>query len=171
MQAMLRVAFRCGADLDEAYKQVNNQLVEDLPEDRFITAFMGFLDPVSHTIRFHSGGQGPILHFKAAEECCEWYKPTNFPVGILEIEDAGDAGSIRMEPGDVLALLSDGIFEYENQQGAQFGEKRVGQLFEYYHRLPMSELCKQLMTATFEYGEGVPQADDITVVLVRRLTE
>lgn len=171
MQAMLRVAFRCGADLDEAYKQVNNQLVEDLPDDRFITAFMGFLDPVSHMIRFHSGGQGPILHFKAAEECCEWYEPTNFPVGILEIEDAGDAGSIRMGPGDVLALLSDGIFEYENQQGAQFGEKRVGQLFEYHHRLPMSELCKQLMTATFEHGEGVPQADDITIVLVRRLPE
>ncbi len=171
MQAMLRVAFRCGASLEEAYKHVNNQLAEDLPEDRFITAFMGFLDPVTHIVRFHSGGQGPILHFKAAEEYCEWHKPTNFPVGILEIENAGDAAVIKMEPGDILALLSDGIFEYESRQGMQFGEKRVGQLFEYYHRLPMSELCKQLLTATFEHGEGVPQADDITIVLVRRLPE
>lgn len=171
MQAMLRVAFRCGASLEEAYKHVNNQLAEDLPEDRFITAFMGFLDPVTHIIRFHSGGQGPILHFKAAEEYCEWHKPTNFPVGILEIENAGDAAIIKMEPGDILALLSDGIFEYESRQGMQFGEKRVGQLFEYYHRLPMSEFCKQLLNATFEHGEGVPQADDITIVLVRRLPE
>jgi serine phosphatase RsbU (regulator of sigma subunit) len=53
----------------------------------------------------------------------------------------------------------------------QFGEKRVGQLFEYHHRLPMSELCKQLLRATFEHGEGLPQADDITIVLVRRLPE
>ncbi len=171
MQAMLRVAFRCGVDLGEAYKQVNNQLAEDLPEDRFITAFMGFLDPVTHKVRFHSGGQGPILHFKAAEELCVWHKPTNFPVGILEIEDAGEAAIIELEPGDVLALLSDGIFEYENLQGRQFGEDQVGQLFEYYHRLPMVELGKQLLTATFEHGEGVPQADDITVVLVRRLPE
>ena len=171
MQAMLRVAFRCGASLEEAYKHVNNQLAEDLPDDRFITAFMGFLDPATHIVRFHSGGQGPILHFKAAEEHCEWHKPTNFPVGILEMEDAGDAALITMEPGDVLALLSDGIFEYESRQGMQFGEKRVGQLFEYHHRLPMTELCKQLLTATFEHGEGVPQDDDITIVLVRRLPE
>jgi len=171
MQAMLRVAFRCGVSLDDAYRHVNNQLAEDLPEDRFITAFMGFLDPQSHQVRFHSGGQGPILHFKAAEEICVWHKPTNFPVGILEIEDAGEGGVIALEPGDVLALLSDGIFEYENLQGAQFGEKHVGQLFKYFHRLPMAELCKQLLTATFEHGESVPQADDITVVLVRRLPE
>jgi phosphoserine phosphatase len=171
MQAMLRVAFRCGANLEEAYKHVNNQLAEDLPDDRFITAFMGFLNPVTHVVRFHSGGQGPILHFKAAEEHCEWHKPTNFPVGIIEMEDVGDAALIKMGPGDVLALLSDGIYEYENRQGMQFGEKGVGQLFEYHHRLPMSELCKQLLRATFEHGEGVPQADDITIVLVRRLPE
>jgi sigma-B regulation protein RsbU (phosphoserine phosphatase) len=171
MQAMLRVAFRCGASLNDAYKHVNNQLAEDLPEDRFITAFMGFLNPDTHEVHFHSGGQGPILHFKAAEEICEWHKPTNFPVGILEIEDAGDAASILLEPGDVLALLSDGIYEYENIQGMQFGEERVRQLFEYYHRLPMPELGKQLLNAVFEYGEGVPQADDITIVLVRRMLE
>lgn len=171
MQSMLRVAFRCGASLEEAYIHVNNQLAEDLPEDRFITAFMGFLDPVTHTVRFHSGGQGPILHFQAADEHCEWYKPTNFPVGILEIEEVGDAALIQMEPGDVLALLSDGIYEYENRQGMQFGEQRVRQLFEYYHRLPMAKLCKQLLNATFEHGEGVSQADDITIVLVRRLPE
>ena len=35
MQAMLRVAFRLGASLDTAYTQVNNQLNEDLPDDRF----------------------------------------------------------------------------------------------------------------------------------------
>ncbi len=171
MQAMLRVAFRCGANLDEAYKHVNNQLAEDLPEDRFITAFMGFLDPATHEVQYHSGGQGPILHFKAAEEICEWHKPTNFPVGILEIEDAGEAATIKLEPGDILALLSDGIYEYENLQGMQFGEERVGQLFEYFHRLPMPELSKQLLTALFEHGEGVPQADDITIVLVRRIPE
>lgn len=171
MQAMLRVAFRCGASLDQAYKHVNNQLAEDLPEDRFLTAFMGFLDPATDEVRYFSGGQGPILHFKAAGEVCEWHSPTNFPVGILEIEDAGEIGLIKMEPGDVLALLSDGIYEYENRQGAQFGEERVGQLFKYHHRLPMSELCKQLLSATFEHGAGVTQADDITLVLLRRLPE
>jgi len=171
MQAMLRVAFRCGADLNQAYRHVNNQLEEDLPDDRFVTAFMGFLDPHTHVIQYHSGGQGPILHFRAAEERCEWYRPSTFPVGILQIDDPGEAQQLQMAPGDILVLLSDGIYEFENRQGAQFGEERVARLLRYHHRLPAPELARQILNATFEHGEGVEQKDDITLVLVRRLLE
>jgi phosphoserine phosphatase len=171
MQAMLRVAFRCGANLDEAYRHVNNQLAEDLPDDRFITAFMGFLDPARHEVRFHSGGQGPILHFRAADESCEWHRPTTFPVGIIDLREVGDAQILKMAPGDVLVLLSDGIYEYESKQGVQFGEERVARLLKYHHRLPMLELSKQILNATYEHGEGVSQQDDITLVLLRRLPE
>jgi sigma-B regulation protein RsbU (phosphoserine phosphatase) len=170
MQAMLRVAFRCGASLDKAYRHVNNQLAEDLPDDRFITAFMGFLEPETHQIRFHSGGQGPILHFRAADESCEWHKPTNFPVGIMELDEVGQPQLLNMEPGDVLVLLSDGVYEYESKQGVQFGEERVARLLKYHHRLPMVELSKQILAATYEHGEGVSQEDDITLVLIRRLS-
>lgn len=171
MQAMLRVAFRCGADLGQAYRHVNNQLEEDLPDDRFVTAFMGFLDPQEHVIRYHSGGQGPILHFRAAEQRCDWYRPTTFPVGILQIDDPGEPRMLSMAPGDLLVLLSDGIYEFENRQGAQFGEERVARLLEYHHRLPAAELARQILSATFEYGQGTSQEDDITLVLVRRLPE
>ena len=171
MQAMLRVAFRCGADLGQAYRHVNNQLEEDLPDDRFVTAFMGFLDPQEHVIRYHSGGQGPILHFRAAEQRCDWYRPTTFPVGILQIDDPGEPRMLSMASGDLLVLLSDGIYEFENRQGAQFGEERVARLLEYHHRLPAAELARQILSATFEYGQGTSQEDDITLVLVRRLPE
>jgi phosphoserine phosphatase len=171
MQAMLRVAFRCGADLGQAYRHVNNQLEEDLPDDRFVTAFMGFLDPEEHVIRYHSGGQGPILHFRAAEQRCDWYRPTTFPVGILQIDDPGEPRMLSMASGDLLVLLSDGIYEFENRQGAQFGEERVARLLEYHHRLPAAELARQILSATFEYGQGTSQEDDITLVLVRRLPE
>ena len=169
MQAMLRVAFRCGADLDQAYRHVNNQLEEDLPDDRFVTAFMGFLDPASHRIRFHSGGQGPILHYRAATEHCDWHQPTTFPVGVMAIEDPGPAQELDMAPGDVLVLLSDGIYEFENRQGAHFGEERVARLLQYHHHLPAAEIGRQILNATFDYGAGVTQKDDITLVIVRRL--
>lgn len=168
MQAMLRVALRCGASLDEAYLHVNNQLAEDLPSDRFITAFIGFLDPLRHVVRYHSGGQGPILQFRAASAHCEWRQPTTFPVGIMQIERPGQAQVLEMEPGDVLVLLSDGIYEYENRQGVQFGEERVGQVLERHHFLPAAELARQILKATFEHGQGVAQEDDITLVIVRR---
>ena len=171
MQAMLRVAFRCGAGLNEAFRHVNNQMEEDLPNDRFVTAFIGFLDPERHVVRYHSGGQGPILHFHASSLQCEWHQPSTFPVGIMAIDDPGEAQVLKMAPGDVLVLLSDGVYEFENRQGAQFGEERVARMLQYHHRLPAAELARQILNATFEHGDGVTQEDDITLVIVRRLPE
>ena len=171
MQAMLRVSFRHGANLDQAYMHVNNQLAEDLPDDRFITAFMGFLDPVTHCVTYHSGGQGPILHFRAAEGVCDWYKPTNFPVGVMEIDDKQESATLQLEPGDILGLISDGVYEYANLKGEEFGEDGVAGIFRAHHRLAMADLSATLIKAVMEFGGDAPQADDITLVLVRRLPE
>lgn len=169
MQAMLRVAFRLGADLDSAYMHVNNQLNEDLPDDRFITAFMGFLDPATHEVEFHSGGQGPILVYRAASETCEWFKPTSFPVGIMELDGSARAQRLELAPGDVLALISDGIYEYAAADGSEFGEDGVAGVFSQSHALPMAQLSQNIVDATIEFGGDAPQADDITLVLLRRL--
>jgi sigma-B regulation protein RsbU (phosphoserine phosphatase) len=171
MQAMLRVSFRHGSDLDHAYMHVNNQLAEDLPDDRFITAFMGFLDPATHLVNYHSGGQGPILHFRAVDETCDWHKPTNFPVGIMEIDDQQESANLKLEPGDILALISDGVYEYNNSDGEEFGEGRVAGVLKTHHCLPMAGLTDQLIKAVSEFAGAAPQEDDITLVLVRREPE
>ncbi len=171
LQAMLRVSFRHGASLDEAYMHVNNQLSEDLPDDRFVTAFMGFLDPRTHSVGYHSGGQGPILHFSAADLSCRWFKPTSFPVGALDIHDAPSAARIELAPGDVLALISDGVYEYPDPAGEIFGQERVAELFARHQGASVESLCSRLLRAVSEFGQGLPQADDITMVLVRRLPE
>jgi len=90
-------------------------------------------------------------------------------VGILPLDDPGAASTIHMEPGDVLALLSDGIYEFANEQGALFGEEGVQQVILHHHHLPMAELSRQLLQAVFHFGGDAKQADDITVVLVRRV--
>ncbi len=168
MQAMMRVAFRLGAGLDDAYRQVNNQMAEDLPDDRFITAFMGFLDPDAHEVRFHSAGQGPILHYHAAEDRLEWHKPTSFPLGVMELDGSDPARRVALAPGDILALISDGVYEFANPAGEQFGESGVGEVIRANRHRPMADLGKTLVDAAFTFGEGGGQADDITLVMVRR---
>ena len=59
MQAMLKMAFRLGADLETAFMEVNNLLADTLAEDRFVTAFIGLLDPESHTRALHQRRTGP----------------------------------------------------------------------------------------------------------------
>ncbi len=168
MQAMLRMAFRLGADLDAAYLQVNNRLAETLAEDRFITAFIGLLDPSAHRLRFHSGGQGPIFHFRAATLGCDRYKPTSFPLGAMALPKARPPVELEFAPGDMLVLLSDGFYEHADQDGVQFGEARVEALLREHHDEPAAVLLARLEGAVQAFARGAPQEDDMTAVLVKR---
>ena len=169
MQGMLRVAFRLGADLDAAYLHVNNQLAEDLPDDRFITAFIGLLDPLTHRVRFHAAGQGPILHFHADTRTCEWHEPSTFPVGIMSLDESPPAMELALAPGDVLALLSDGVYECHGPGNELFGEARVAEVMCLHHAQSMTTLCTHLLDAAKSFAAGTTQADDITLLLLRRL--
>ena len=169
MQAMLRMAFRLGAELETAFVQVNNQLAEALPGDRFITAFIGLLDAEAHRVRFHSGGQGPILHFKAASGHYIHHMPTSFPLAAMPMKRLEEpAVSLDMEPGDVLAVISDGFYEHRDAAGEMFGESRVLEVLRRHHRRPAAELAERLFEAVEAFAGGAPQEDDMTIVLCKR---
>jgi phosphoserine phosphatase len=168
MHAMLRMAFRLGADLESAFLQVNNQLASTLADDRFITAFIGLLDTATHRLRFHSGGQAPILHFQAATATCARHDPTSFPLAAMPLASLAPAVTLDLEPGDLLVLLSDGIYEYHDVRGEQFGEARVEALLRENHGKTMAELSAILFSAVHAFAQGAPQEDDMTVVLVKR---
>ena len=168
MHAMLRMAFRMGANLETAFTQVNNQLANTLPDDRFITAFIGLLDAAAHRMRFHSGGQAPILHFQAASGTCARHNPTSFPLAAMPLSKLRPAVTLEMEPGDILILLSDGIYEYHDAKQEQFGEQRVADIVQTHHGRSAAELSAILLDAVNAFANGAPQEDDITVVLVKR---
>lgn len=168
MHAMLRMAFRLGADLETAYAQLNDRLAETLADDRFITAFIGLVDPGAHTLSFLSGGQGPIFHYRAATGEFDLHKPTSFPLGAMPLPAPRRAVTIPLAPGDLLVVLSDGIYEYEDAHGAAFGDERVRAIVHAHRREPVADLLGRIYAAVREHAAGAPQADDMTGVLVRR---
>jgi phosphoserine phosphatase len=171
VRAMLRVAIRLESSLDDAFVHINDQLCEDLPDDRFVTGFFGLLDAETHTVRFHSGGQGPIMHYQAEMGEFEWHPATTFPLGYIPQTDLQPPVVSVLEPGDVLGLISDGIYEYENEHGAQFGRQGVIRVLDENPDASAQELVDKIMAAAREHGGTAPQADDITIVLARRLPE
>ena len=171
VRAMLRVAIRLGSSLDDAFIHINDQLCEDLPDDRFVTGFFGLLDTNTHTVHFHSGGQGPIMHYQAEMAEFEWHPATTFPLGYMPQSDLQPPVACVLEPGDVLGLISDGIYEYENEHGAQFGRQGVIRVLDKNPDASAQELVDRIMAAARDHGGTAPQADDITIVLARRLPE
>jgi phosphoserine phosphatase len=84
------------------------------------------------------------------------------------VDRAGTAGELALARGDLLALISDGVYEYANAQGELFGNARVAQVFARCHALPLAELTAQLLQAVREFAGAAVQTDDVTMVLIRR---
>jgi anti-sigma regulatory factor (Ser/Thr protein kinase) len=168
MQAMVRMALRLGAELDTMLVQINNQLAQWLPEGRFITAFIGVLDAHTHHLRFQSAGQAPILHFQAESGTCAVHKPTSFPLGAMPLAAPRPAAGFEFQPGDMLVLLSDGVYEYRNQQGEEFGVGRVERIVAEQRDASAAAIVRALVEGVQAFGAGARQEDDITAVIVKR---
>lgn len=168
LQAMLRMAFHLGTDLPTAHRQVNDRLADTLPDDRFITAFIGLLDPATHHLQFICAGQGPILHYRAASDTFVRHRPTCFPLGAMALPAPRAAAMLEMAPGDLLLLLSDGVYEQHDAAGTMFGEARVEALVRSHGGAPMAALSERIMAALREFAGEVAQEDDVTLVLLQR---
>jgi phosphoserine phosphatase len=168
MHAMLRMAFRMGADLETAFRHVNDQLMTVLPDSRFVTACIGLLDPSTHRLRMLSGGQGPLLHYRAVDRRCVAHRATWLPLGTMPLEAARPAIEVDMAPGDWLVLLSDGVYECEAPDGDLFGRQRVEQhVCEAAGQTP-AVMAWRLLSAVEAHRAGSAQEDDITMVLLKR---
>ncbi|HSN98411.1 MAG TPA: GAF domain-containing SpoIIE family protein phosphatase [Candidatus Nanopelagicales bacterium] len=168
LRAMIRVGVRLSADLETLLRHVNEQLEEDLPSDRFITAFLGVLDPTRHEIVYHAAGQGPVLHYRASAREAVWRDPSTTPLGMFPDMTADPPPPIHMEPGDLLVLLTDGFYEYQNAAGEELGCARVADLMHRLHHLPVDQILSTLLAELQEFAGSAPQIDDLTAMLVKR---
>ncbi len=168
LRAMFRMGFLLGADLGELMSKINLQLKADLPADRFITAFAGILDGAEHRIHYHSGGQAPLMHYRAEQGRVEWLEASTLPMGILAWAQLIAPPAVEMRPGDIFALISDGFFEYTSHAGEQFGKEGFEDLLRSHHPEPLEELIRKLCEAVRVFACDVPQEDDMTILLVRR---
>ncbi|MCE9589914.1 MAG: SpoIIE family protein phosphatase [Planctomycetes bacterium] len=168
VRAMLRIGVRLGAGINAAAKHINEQLTEDLESGRFVTAFLGRLDLTTHSLEYHAAGQGPILHFRAAAGLCDFHPATTLPLGIMSDPPMDEAAILRLAPGDIVALLTDGIYEYQNPGGEEMGTQRVNDVV-YAHRDGSAQQVLDAVLAALQlHADGAPQRDDVTAVVVKR---
>jgi phosphoserine phosphatase RsbU/P len=168
-RAMFRMGLLLGAGLEELMAKINLQLNSDLPSGRFVTAFAGILDGPNHTIHYHSAGQAPLIHYHAAQDRVEWLEASALPSGMFTLAKAVAPVPLNMEPGDIFALVSDGFFEFSNGAEEPFGGERVADQLRSRHGDSVEEIRRSLCDAVYAFAGDARQADDMTVVLVRRI--
>jgi phosphoserine phosphatase len=169
VRSMLRTAARAGVSLDQIGLSLNNQLAEDLPGNRFITAFLGVLDPIDHSLSYHALGQGPLLHFHARTGSFDELSASSIPMGIVKHSVLPRPDALVLEPGDLVLLLSDGIYEYRSPEDEEFGNARVRNVVDVNRQESAALVLEALKNELFGFARGAPQLDDLTAVVLKRL--
>ncbi|MBX9736795.1 MAG: SpoIIE family protein phosphatase [Phycisphaerales bacterium] len=167
-RAMFRMGARLDADLPLIARQVNAQLCHDLPMGRFVTAFMGTLDPLEHTIRYVAAGQAPIILLKASGEA-EIRDASAMPLGLDADFTVDDVEPFRLEPGDSFLLISDGFFEALDPDHDQFGTDRVLDAVRTCGtRASAGAMLEAIAASIRVFVRGRPFDDDQTAIIIRR---
>jgi hypothetical protein len=136
------------------------------PAGVFVTGVLTELDVASGQLRYVNAGHPPPLLLRQGRVVRELTGGRRMPFGL------GPAGPVVgeefLEPGDWLALYTDGITEARDASGTWFGESR---LLEFLTRAiaagqSPAETVRRLTQAVMQHQGGLLQ-DDATVLLAR----
>jgi serine phosphatase RsbU (regulator of sigma subunit) len=167
LQARVQVLFEDGGDLANKIARLNKTTCQNCPENRFITFFMAVADPVSGELIYVNAGHNPPLLVRASGPF-EMLEGGGMILGILPKAGYQERRA-ALATGDVLVLFSDGVTEAPDPRGEEFGEQRLADLVRSLRDRPASEIVEQIHKAVVAFSEGAPAADDITVVVARRV--
>ncbi|MCP5155392.1 MAG: serine/threonine-protein phosphatase [Ectothiorhodospiraceae bacterium] len=167
LRAMLRMGVRLGADLGTVVAEADHQLCEDLPNGRFVTAWLGLLDARSGILRTLSAGQAPLLRYRAAERAFDIIPADAPPLGVGFDGPFPQASTWMLEPGDLFVVVSDGVLERRTTSGAAFGIEGVMAIIDRHHASHAREVAAALRAAARELHDA-DDADDCTALVIRR---
>ena len=164
--SLIRVLAEIGGSLAEVAMQLNRQLFQSMPARQFLTMFLGELDPATgHFLYVNHGHQPPIL--VRTDGTIEKLESTGLPVGLFEVVEVGVA-EVQLNPGDLLAMYSDGIPDATSDGTIFFGDDQMGCTLQECREQPLASICMRIrdQVDTFLGSSGPP--DDMTLVLLRR---
>jgi serine phosphatase RsbU (regulator of sigma subunit) len=170
-RAYARASFLAGGKPDGLLDRLNGLLAEDLSANRFITFAVVFLDPGGSQVKVLSAGHGPIMLYRSATGQIENLEAQGIPLGVLTGVKYGVATNVSLAAGDMLVLVTDGCYEWENPEGEQFGLKRLEAVIRESRDYPAQEVIARLRSAVVSFCRGTEQQDDLTAVIVKRKEE
>jgi serine phosphatase RsbU (regulator of sigma subunit) len=167
--AYARSRFDIGQSLLAALEHLNQDLGADLTTGRFVTFVAAVCCPGCPDIELLSAGHGPLFIYSRPEDRFTELNAHALPLGILPSFASDPPTRLQLHAGDLVLLATDGFFEWENDQGEQFGVQRMEEVIRASRDIASSEIIARLYDAVTRFSHGTRQQDDLTAVLIKRL--
>ena len=142
---------------------LNNALVHDFEDERFVTLVYGLLDPVGHRCTFGLAGHPPPLIYRARSGTVETVELQGSILGVFEDEQYQQE-SYSFDDSDIFMAFTDGLLEARSG-GEFYGRRRIESGLR--KHAPFSnadELTKRLLQDAKDFG-GI--SDDTVVFALK----
>ena len=113
-----------------------------------------------------AAGMPPALIYRADENRVEEILLGGMPLGGFIGAEREEASS-ELQSGDTVLLMSDGLPEMLNPENEMLDYPRTKELFEEVADQPPKSIIDHLFKASTSWADGEPQADDITLVVIK----
>jgi len=166
-RSLLHNAIAPGKQLGDIMAEVNDGLARDLEGQRlpyFLTLVIAAYAPRDRRLVVAGGGHNPVL--------------LAGPQGIRQIPSRGAALGVRtgltftedeveIEPGETMALYTDGLTEARDPHGALFGIERLTAALEEYRDQPIRGTLDDMWRDVADFRREGASSDDATLLLAR----
>jgi sigma-B regulation protein RsbU (phosphoserine phosphatase) len=167
-RACLRAfAQTAGGDVSQILARANRMLAADTQEERFITLLFALLDPQQRTLVYSSAGHDPGYVLDAGGCVKARLESTDLPLGLMAESRFPTAAEVRLAPGDLVLLLSDGILEARSPKGTSFGATRALDVVRVTRGQPAREIVDALFQAVRGFTHPAAPTDDVTAVVLK----
>jgi len=173
VMATLRSALRAEAINDlsprDVLRRVNRIVTRDTKEGIFVSVTYGILDRRNGIFRFARAGHEPFLCCGATDGEITSYEPPGMVLGMLEGEvfDTIEEKDVDISECGPVVLYTDGVPEAMNEKNEEFGMERFYEALSASQEKTPEEITDTVLESIREFSEGIPQHDDITLVVLR----
>ena len=174
IQAGLRSQVITGGEVSEIAARLNNLLVRSTDSHMFATFFFGVLDRSRALFNSVNAGHNPPIMLRS-DGLIERLEAGGLVLGFLSDQHYHEQ-TTAIGPGDLLVLYTDGITEAagpspERDSSNLFGEERLLDVLLAHRREEAAAIQAAVLRAISAHTAGLPQNDDITLVVIKRREE
>jgi sigma-B regulation protein RsbU (phosphoserine phosphatase) len=165
LQASLHVTLPLGLSLEESTAHINRVIVRNTDYDKFITFCQGLYDPASRRFRYVNAGHNPPTLVRA-DGSLEHLDVGGLLLGVMQLPY--ESGEVTLEPGDVLALFTDGVTEAMSPGGEEYGEERLEPLLAKHREGTAQQILDAVLADIARFTQDPPSlSDDLTMIVLK----
>jgi serine phosphatase RsbU (regulator of sigma subunit) len=168
-RAAMRTRLRQGGTLGEVLGDVNDVLVADTPDGKFMTFMSILINADGSSFRWAGAGHDPPLLFNSNTRNFSEPNGGHIPLGIMSNQVFDEYESLLGPVGSILLTGTDGIWETANPEKELYGKERLRAVIMD-HADESAQLIGDAIIEDLNLFRGSDRPlDDVTMVVVKRV--